>query len=701
MSSSTLTEDYESNSMFGPFFEDESNGGAPADAPTAPQPDDTPTRTGRYSGTLTITGGRVMLNSGGLRAEVLVANTPPAADELSYERQRSSSLFAPFNGREVRLQGEQVNGYILKASPVAAEPRGGSNLGGSNFDEATESAFAKIARVIEDNRDELYRPGVIEVRPGYRFEDGVITDEPAIVVVVDRKLEQSSLEPADRLRPSIEGIRVDVAPATPLEQLRHRARETERAQGTDFGLLSRSVETEERFALPFAGSFREEREALSTEVTEALGDINYEPPPDVHLDEVTDAMSITCHVSPDAGWPTLKRELFDQVSDRLTIAMYDFTAPHILRGLRSAMGHATGDLKLILGPGASLGSGTKADDLPEATIVERLSKSLKGRFRQVWAVVHGAKRIFANSYHIKVAVRDGQTFWLSSGNWQSSNQPDLDPLGSDANYPGILKDYNREWHVIVNHTGLARMFEKFIEWDIQHGSCTEEAPEAGELEQEFFVPESVEAEEAGFVPRYFPPARFQFTSQKPLRVQPLLTPDNYARQILPLIRSAQKKLYFQNQSLSILENNDEMFDALVDALRDKCRDKNIDVRIILRGEYNARKMLEAMKARGFDTSRIRWQDGCHTKGIVVDSRIAVVSSHNWTNSGTLYNRDAGLIFYDSRIARYYEEIFLYDWENLARQKVQSEEVMPVLAEAGMPTPAGMMRLPLSALLEDS
>ena len=36
--------------------------------------------------------------------------------------------------------------------------------------------------------------------------------------------------------------------------------------------------------------------------------------------------------------------------------------------------------------------------------------------------------LLASAYHIKVAVRDGAAIWLSSGNWQSSNQPDVHPF---------------------------------------------------------------------------------------------------------------------------------------------------------------------------------------------------------------------------------------------------------------------------------
>jgi phosphatidylserine/phosphatidylglycerophosphate/cardiolipin synthase-like enzyme len=270
--------------------------------------------------------------------------------------------------------------------------------------------------------------------------------------------------------------------------------------------------------------------------------------------------------------------------------------------------------------------------------------------------------------------------------------------------PGILLDYNREWHVVVEHPGLARMFERFIEWDIEksrEASAPESLPAAPPALPELLVPApSVEA-----LPRYFPPARMTFNSAQKLRVQPLLTPDNYSDEVLRLIESAQEKVYFQNQSIGFAKNNYADFLALIDALRRKM-DDGLDVRLILRGDFGPRVMLENLVARGFDSRNIKFQSNCHTKGIVVDSRAVLVSSHNWTNSGTLFNRDAGLIFHNARVARYYEDIFLHDWEHLAEHIVQQEAGAPVVASlagsAGQEeaTPPGMVRVPWNVYYED-
>jgi phosphatidylserine/phosphatidylglycerophosphate/cardiolipin synthase-like enzyme len=78
--------------------------------------------------------------------------------------------------------------------------------------------------------------------------------------------------------------------------------------------------------------------------------------------------------------------------------------------------------------------------------------------------------------------------------------------------------------------------------------------------------------------------------------------------------------------------------------------------------------------------------GCHNKGIIVDSRAVLLSSQNYSADGVRFNRDAGLIIYDPKVAGYFEEIFLYDWESRAMQKVAGETgAMPLirtLAETG-------------------
>jgi len=216
-----------------------------------------------------------------------------------------------------------------------------------------------------------------------------------------------------------------------------------------------------------------------------------------------------------------------------------------------------------------------------------------------------------------------------------------------------------------------------------------------------FVPEAsfqLDERAAAAPVRIFEPLQLAFTTASPLRVQPLLTPDNYHEHVQRLIESARDRLYIQNQYIKPRTDSPPEFRALYEAVAKKLAD-GLDVRIILRREGDVRLMIESLKTVGIDPEgeHLRLLAGCHNKGIIVDSEVVMVGSHNWSGDGAVFNRDASLIVYEPRAAAYYEKIFLHDWDNRARPFVPSERgAVPVLAtgEDGTrgPTPPGMRRL---------
>jgi hypothetical protein len=417
-----------------------------------------------------------------------------------------------------------------------------------------------------------------------------------------------------------------------------------------------------------------------------FSDIGYKPPPGGKLEAVNEEMEVICHVSPENGWAELEKFL-GRTKNRLTVGMFDFGARHILDALKDAVEPASRKLNLVIQKGESVGKGTKKFDLKDAKVVQELRDALDDRFKQSWAAL-GRNGLFSNSYHIKVAVRDGKEFWLSSGNWQSSNQPDLEALGLSTR--AVLQKYNREWHAIVANEKLAKAYEKYLLWDLEQAAEALEGAELPELMID--VPESYldfVLERVDFTPKFFDP----FPVNRKVHVAPLLTPDNYADEVLKLIKTAEEKLYFQNQSLAPLEENEEKFEELLDAIKKKQK-AGLDVKIIFRQFFGWEDDLEAIKRFGIKVTqdKVRVQPNCHTKGIIVDSKTVVIGSHNWTNSGALYNRDASLIFHDEPIAKYFEKVFLYDWENLTGREEIDES--PLLAIGGDGEVSdGMVRMP--------
>src|SRR6516164_7917610 len=87
--------------------------------------------------------------------------------------------------------------------------------------------FAKIDKVIQARWEQFRKPGVLSVRPGYKFTGGWITDKPAIVVTVEKK--QDKVAPREKLPDKVGGFAVDVREATPLDRVRHTAPEVHAA----------------------------------------------------------------------------------------------------------------------------------------------------------------------------------------------------------------------------------------------------------------------------------------------------------------------------------------------------------------------------------------------------------------------------------------------------------------------------------------
>jgi hypothetical protein len=521
-------------------------------------------------------------------------------------------------------------------------------------------------RSARSHRAELLAlPNVIAVRGGYKFVGGAITGTPAVVVAVDRK--RDGLDPADTVPEVLsDGMATDVTVADPLEHL---------AAAPPRPLLIDQLQRLQDDAL-------DELQAGP----EAVPAITYQPPPGASLAPVSGAMAVTCHVSPDAGWRVLRRFLRDAGAE-ITLGMYDFTAPHIYRAVRRLLRDSQVVWRQTLGARESLPrpddiDSTKADDKPEASIIKGLALVAPARFESAFART-GAGQTFASAYHIKVAVRDGQATWLSSGNWQSSNQPVTDFLDDDTDRE-LLRDYNREWHVVVEHPGLAATFDTYLRHDLETARVEEEVAPFEPARPDLLVPldELLEAEAAPLPLEVFAPERFEFDDGNPLTIQPVLTPDNYLEVVLGLLRERpRERLYFQNQSLNPVLEPTPAWAELLGLLATYSRDPSLDVRIIFRNIGPVRKKLESLQAAGFDMTKVRSQVGCHTKGIVVDSETLLLGSHNWTDQGVQVNRDASLLIRHPGIAGYYERVFLHDWERLARPTIREEAMpIPVLAD---------------------
>ena len=112
--------------------------------------------------------------------------------------------------------------------------------------------------------------------------------------------------------------------------------------------------------------------------------------------------------------------------------------------------------------------------------------------------------------------------------------------------------------------------------------------------------------------------------------------------------------------------------------------------------------VEELKRRGFPdvNERIRKLRNTHTKGLIVDGQRVLLGSQNWSPLGVSLNRDASLIFDDSRIAQYFLKVFDIDWSRATRvASVTSAGLQAPRHAKGDTPPPGFVRMSLEQYLE--
>lgn len=557
-------------------------------------------------------------------------------------------------------------------APRSAGQAAGAPLAGDVMAGALQAARAQFGSL----------PDVLDIHAGYRFKNGWITDERVVVVEVREKLAYGDLAAAGRppFPREILGVGIDVRTAALPDQL-------------DIAGL---------------GDIVVERAARPAGYQEPPG--YKDPDSGMALARVNERMKAIFHVSPDSGFPNLKA-FFGRVKQHLTATMYEWTPTHISDAIEAAMQPAGNTLRMV-----TQKNGVGNTDATESAVAD-MYRRIGNKFAHVWASVRGPHRLIQSSYHIKVASRDGEEFWLSSGNWKDSNQPDSDPAGTHSTDPALLLKNNREWHVIIKHAGLATLFQKYIEYDFQEATRVALLGQEGVAmpAAEFFVPVDafrLQAESPNWV-EYVEPLELD----QVLDVEPLLTPDCNAEgkrlfilAATEMLRRATRSIYVQNQSFSLTEDDNEEIETFFTVLKQKQQEID-DVRVIFRDarEYGRRadlvrqqKLIEYLKEFGLKVSpdAMRLQVGCHTKGIIIDSREVMLGSQNITGQGALFNRDASLLVRSPEVARYFEKRFLFDWDHLAHNEADEQVGGARRAAPGEETPAGFRRVSLSEILGD-
>jgi hypothetical protein len=348
------------------------------------------------------------------------------------------------------------------------------------------------------------------------------------------------------------------------------------------------------------------------------------------------------------------------VEKTLTIGIYEFTAPHIVSTISAQMAGKT--LNLVLDdPNYDTTMREQNNDATHDQLVKALGGGLNFAWAAEGANKHNTIHLFPAAYHIKVAVADSKAFFLSSGNFNSSNQPKIDPIKKPTD-AAETRTRDRDWHVIVEHETVAKVFESSILRDLDQARPGQQVAPAVVLKGTGNRP--------GLEFKKFFGAK---TFEGKMTVQPVLTPDNYVDVILPLIRSAKTSFWMQTQyikpsskfpaDVNLPVDQRSILEQLIDALRELFH-KGVDVRIILDSRVTSSSIEQLQKIGGLDGSRILRQDRVHNKGMIIDGETVVIGSQNWSTEGVDSNRDASVVIANPDVASYWAAIFDNDWNSM-------------------------------------
>jgi len=545
----------------------------------------------------------------------------------------------------------------------------------------TNNGFAaqEIDQTIRKNLAKLRKPGVLTVRPGFEITGQQLTGKQAIVATVHTKKKPADIARGDLLPAKIGRFPVDVREASADQRLRvvdpaaaalselyarPEQREPswplEREMPSGKLLDDPASATQTAFALSKTTQPATHR-AISAHA--AKQPLKYLPPAGAPaLDRRQVNTTITAAASPDAGYATLSKFLTG-TQHSLVIGMYDFTSGSLLKDfLADLAGQKT--LQMVLDNPAP----NETRDQLDSVTVQDLRKGLGGRAKIAWALDNKdafvTADMFASAYHVKVIVQDDQRFWLSSGNLNNSNEPD------PTRPPPTTED--RDWHVIIQDKGLAQTFAYYLNYDyaqaVQHQAANADAIE--KAIEDARAKKAAQANPPPATPGKLVknPVAAKIFSNISLAVTPLLTPDKlpngqpqYLTNIMNLIKNAQTSIYIQLQYIESSKGDGSFYEQLLQTIADKIA-QGKDVKLIESARWGL-KWAEKMKMVGVDlTANISLQPDVHNKGFVIDSKIAVVSSQNFSPEGVHDNRDAGVILEHADIAKYFQAIFLSDWK---------------------------------------
>lgn len=160
-----------------------------------------------------------------------------------------------------------------------------------------------------------------------------------------------------------------------------------------------------------------------------------------------------------------------------------------------------------------------------------------------------------------------------------------------------------------------------------------------------------------------PICSYEPTDIRPDQIQPV-TDQQYFNTINDLLKSANRSVHIVMFEIKRYEDypNSSM-NSIIKNLID-LRKNGVDVKIIADEYLTEKSTVDYLKSNGIDIKFESPDRTTHDKLIIIDGKIVVVGSTNWSYYAIEKNREANVIVYSEDVASQFEKYFEEVWENL-------------------------------------
>ncbi len=336
-------------------------------------------------------------------------------------------------------------------------------------------------------------------------------------------------------------------------------------------------------------------------------------------------MNVTTFVSPDGSKDTLWHFL-NSAEESIYVEIYGINNPYILELIHEL--HTTKptlEMKFLIGWN-SLGYYSPNDYV--ANNLTLLGYPVKWTSDPEFTYAHQ-----------KFVIIDNKTTIIHSGNWAKTSFPEV---GDKA---------NREWSIAMTDTEVTQYYRDVFDYDWSNGIDYDAGTHGTG------TPLTFTATSSTYARPFATPGHFS----GPMNITPIFSPDTSLQGILYCIIAAQATLDIQipyitnwNETGSV----ETILEAIIDA-----KNRGVTVRVISEEEYDFEEVAALFHQHDIPIvwQDTRWSTANHNKGIIVDGRIVLISSINYSDNSLENNREAGVIIENEDIAQWYQEVFDFDW----------------------------------------